>query len=472
VLLNLKDNVLVNELIGKTRDGGLPWKINSNGHFQVDLCQTSHCIEPLEPTNSWSFHVVRNMDASSNYIYHLEIQYQNLPFISLNSRDIDFVETLYHQIEETQTPLCERKIRRAIRFMSKIPTSPRSDTFDHIMCGGVEVGGTAFVTLVQYIPPTQLAQVSVTGYSTNQFIIFPPTGGGVSVGGSAEYKVWFKDAGVTVSGDSPINVTLNASTNIESDPQNLFQGMIIKPGQSILSTSSLSDGNGMIIKEAKANLNNNNSIQATPIVSYNAVSSIKNVSHNNSNASLIARGQFWNLANSSITARWGNIHKSSTTISSSTSINGVGRIFGPFGDCLTEYAQNLPESAFPLYWTLQISNISYGDCFGCYNMNGYFTLAWNMGTCSWRCEQNGVAWELSPTGNYLTGSYFSLTGQVIPNTSTCLDAKVLTDYHDLPFYNADQPVYIFPATTSGDCVNTSPGSYNGTLTPIPPYFKA
>jgi hypothetical protein len=102
VLLNLKYQIFVADIITKTRTNGLQWRSFGPNVYQVAICQPAECFTPAEPSISWTIYLSRNQTNSTTgdgYVYYLDVQQDTYPFLSVSSQTVDQVETLYLQVD-------------------------------------------------------------------------------------------------------------------------------------------------------------------------------------------------------------------------------------------------------------------------------------------------------------------------------------------------------------------------------------
>lgn len=102
VLLNLKYQIFVDEVLTKTRVNGLQWTSITPNVYYVSICQTPVCQTPVSPMITWTIQITRNLTnvgPDNDYTYYLEVQQNGHPFLTISSLNIDQVETLYKQID-------------------------------------------------------------------------------------------------------------------------------------------------------------------------------------------------------------------------------------------------------------------------------------------------------------------------------------------------------------------------------------
>lgn len=185
ILLSVKSIAFTDELIAKTRDGGLPWTLIGPNLYTVTICQPPRCQIPATPSSGWTYYVTRNNTSDGTYSYYLEVLLDGLSFMTISSRQVDQVETLFGQIQIFQTSLCKRKVRRAIKFMSNIPTSPQTEESDFVMCGGVAAEGESVIQAI-YTPAKNTGGVAALGTAPVQVVNKPQAStDGVELGGEA-----------------------------------------------------------------------------------------------------------------------------------------------------------------------------------------------------------------------------------------------------------------------------------------------
>ena len=187
-LMAIEDAIVVADLLTKTRDRGLPWIKVAPDFYTLTICEPPDCRLPAVPSDSWTFNVAKNQanDGALSYVYYLDALLDDEPYFSIDSRQTNYVEQLFRTIELVSVPVCELRIDNAIDFISGIPTSPSSPVTDFVMCGGVDVGGSALVH-VDYWPYIEPAGASVAGNTPYVLIFVPPIMPyGAEPGGTAE----------------------------------------------------------------------------------------------------------------------------------------------------------------------------------------------------------------------------------------------------------------------------------------------
>lgn len=188
VLIQVKLMAFVDELISKTKDGGLPWIMAGPNVITVTICEPSRCQFPANPTSGWTYILTKNNSTDGSYRYYLEVLIDGLPYLSVSSFEIDQVETLFSQAQifiATRGNFGNRKVRRAIKFVSNLSTSPTSAISNFVMCGGVAIDGAALNTVA--FTQALVASGAKANGSAIQIVVNQPVAGtdGMLAGGSA-----------------------------------------------------------------------------------------------------------------------------------------------------------------------------------------------------------------------------------------------------------------------------------------------
>jgi hypothetical protein len=170
ILINLKNQIFVDEVLTKTKNGGLQWIALDSSTYQVSLCDPPICQVPA-PTNNWTLVITKNLSNVSPdaYNYYLEVLLNSFPYLSISSVDVSQVANIYSQIELVQASN-NPNLKNVINFLSRIPTDPSTSVSTFYGSGGIKLSGSA----------TSSIAFDATSSSTRQ---------GVFVGGSAPVTV-------------------------------------------------------------------------------------------------------------------------------------------------------------------------------------------------------------------------------------------------------------------------------------------
>lgn len=175
--INIIENaIFVADILSKTRNGGLPWVYLSPNLYMINLCEPPECLLPKTPTNSWTLYVGKNQanDESLSYVYYLDVVLDAQPFLSMDSRSIGYVQQLFQMVEVSNAQPHDFRTDRVLQFLGEIPTSPRSDSYHVVMCGGISVTGGSVVKTNTH-PTNSPASIKVDGSSVHSIILSAKT---------------------------------------------------------------------------------------------------------------------------------------------------------------------------------------------------------------------------------------------------------------------------------------------------------
>lgn len=228
VLLNVKNQAFVDDVLSKTRDNGLRWQLINPNVYQVSLCQPSACRIPADATHTWTFIATRNLSnvgPDNNYNYYLEVKLDGYSYLTISSINVDQVETLYKQIDLLVGALAVRaaSVRRVIKFLSVIPTDPATPVTEIFGQGGVSIGGSATYGTT-YSPPIRSAGTVVGGSAVVVLI----------VGDTGALRL---DSAVTANPNISCNASsrVSATSKISGKPDAHYAGQAAISGSSELS---------------------------------------------------------------------------------------------------------------------------------------------------------------------------------------------------------------------------------------------
>lgn len=185
ILSEIKTAIFVEEILSKTRKGGLPWTKDSTSRYSVTICEPALCNNPYEKGESWTYNITK-LPLGSEYIYVLDVLASADPYLHADSRQVDTVQSLFQATESVFSRPC--RLNRALEFIGKIPTAPETDVSDFVMCGGVEVGGTGRIQ-VNYYPKTDFEGGIAAGTSLVGVTFTENGSGGASLDGTAVVSV-------------------------------------------------------------------------------------------------------------------------------------------------------------------------------------------------------------------------------------------------------------------------------------------
>lgn len=206
MLADLKNAIFVDEVLSKTRDGGLPWAKIAADRYTVTICEPPFCLNPYDEGWIWIINVTK-LRIGDDYIISLDVLANESAYIRSDSRQDATIDVLFSQIERVMAGQLHQN--RGITFISNIPNAPSTAVSDFVMCGGVTVGGNAKVMTICE-PSIIPAGVSVAGLTSSFVQTFPSIGGGVTVNGDHDVQSLFEpqipSAGNKGSGAAVINM--------------------------------------------------------------------------------------------------------------------------------------------------------------------------------------------------------------------------------------------------------------------------